>query len=103
LEQLVLPPVAPVRETVGEMLRTIQLHDHASVRTQEVDLQASCAIERDGQLRVHSEPPLCSQKRLEAPEEKCLRRTPRALGTRADAQKLRNLEIVWRRRSGLLS
>lgn len=66
---------------MGEMLRTIQLHCHASVRTQEIVLQAPCAIERNGQLRVDSEPTLRSQKRLEAPEEKCLRRTPRALGT----------------------
>src|SRR4051812_49181729 len=81
LKQLVLPPVAPVRGTVGEMLRTIQLHCHASVRTQEIDLQAPGAIERDGQLRVEIEPPLRRRKRLEAPEEKCLRRTPRALRT----------------------
>src|SRR6478735_1669319 len=73
LKQLVLPPVAPVRDTVGEMLRTIQLHGHASVRTQKIDLHAPCAIERKGQLCVDSEPPLRRQKRLEAPEEKCLR------------------------------
>ena len=47
LEQLVLPPVAPVRETVGEMLRTIQLHCHASVRTKEIHFKGPCTIKRE--------------------------------------------------------
>lgn len=48
LKQLVLASVAPVRDAVGEMLRTIQLHGHASVCTEEIDLQVAGTIKRDG-------------------------------------------------------
>ena len=36
LKQLVLASIPPVCGPVGEMLRTIQLHCHASVRTKEI-------------------------------------------------------------------
>ena len=57
LKQLVLASVAPVRDRVGEMLRAIQFHCHARVRTEQVDFQAPRAIERNRQLRIDGEPP----------------------------------------------
>lgn len=80
LQQLVFASVAPVRGPVGEMLRTIQLHCDARLRTKEIDLQVPCAIKRDGQLHVEAESPLRCWQRLEPLEEKRLRRAPRALG-----------------------
>lgn len=61
------------------MLRTIQLHCDACVRTEEIDLQAPRTIRRNGQLRVDSEPTLRCRERLESPEEKSLGGTARAL------------------------
>ena len=48
LEHLILPPVAPVRDRIREMLRAVQFHRHTRVGTQEVDFQSSQTVERDG-------------------------------------------------------
>jgi hypothetical protein len=48
LQQLVLPPVAPIRCGIAQMLRAIQFHRHARVVAQEIRLQRSHAVERDG-------------------------------------------------------
>ena len=80
LKHLVLASVAPVCDPVGEMLGTVQLHCHARVSTEQIDLQAPRTVKRDGQLHVDTEPPLRCCQRLEPPEEKRLGCAPRALG-----------------------
>ena len=47
LKQLVLASIPPVRGPVSEMLRTIQLHCHASVRTKEIHFKGPCTIKRE--------------------------------------------------------
>ena len=58
LKQLVLASVAPVRDPVGEMLRTIQLHCHAITRAQ---VEQNLALKmRDGPFLADLRPLLAT-------------------------------------------
>lgn len=58
LSQEILPPVAPVRDRIGEMLSTIQLQCETGLVAQKIDLRFFTPVERDRQRGVDAEAPL---------------------------------------------
>ena len=56
LKQLILAPVAAVRDRVREMLRAVQFDRHARVGAEQVDFQAPRTVEWDRQRHVDVEP-----------------------------------------------
>lgn len=76
LQQLVLSTVPSICDGIRQVLRTIQFQGEARVGTEEVDFQRASTVEGDGQRSVQQESALGLWKRLQALEEKRLRRAP---------------------------
>src|SRR5262245_48979331 len=81
LQQLVLPPIATVRDRIREVLSAIEFDCQARVSAKQIDFKGSEAVEWDRQRRVETEPSIGFVQCVQSPIEErlgcasCARRT----------------------------
>ena len=75
LQQLVLPPIATIRDRIREVLSAVEFDGYARVGAQQVDLKCSEAVERDRQRHVDAEPSIRLPQRVQSSVEEGLRCT----------------------------
>jgi hypothetical protein len=67
LQQLVLPPVATIRDRVREVLSAIEFDRQTRVSAQQVDFECSEAVERNRQRHVDTEASIGLLQRVQSP------------------------------------
>src|SRR5262245_20140753 len=83
LQQLVLPPIATVRNRIRKVLSTIEFDCQTRVSAQQVDFERSQAVERNWQHHVDAEASTGLCQRIQSPVEErlgCTSRPRCALG-----------------------
>jgi hypothetical protein len=83
LQQVILPPVATIRDGIREVLVGIEFDDNARVGAQQVDLKDSEAVERDRQRHVETEASTGLRQCVQSPVEERLGCTSCPRGTSA--------------------
>ena len=69
LQQLVLPPIAAIRDRIGQVLSAIEFDGQVRIRAQQVDFKCAEAVERNRLGHIDTEASARLPQRIQSPVE----------------------------------